>query len=58
MKRSKNITHCIAECMTCGKTWQWFLTARQQGYRHARTTGHHVMGEVGLSFDYNKPIKK
>jgi len=48
------VTHCIAECLDCDKTWEDFRTARQQAYNHAKSTGHRVNGETGFCFKYNQ----
>lgn len=54
MRGSSRRVHCIADCLSCGKRWEGFLTAKEQARAHARATGHHVHGEEGLVFEYKE----
>lgn len=47
--------HCIAECDDCGRQWQNYKNAQACAARHAKATGHRVVGEVGLAFEYGPP---
>ena len=44
--------YVIGECYTCGKQFQDHLKP-QQGYNHARQTGHRVQIEKNIVFHYN-----
>jgi hypothetical protein len=45
--------HALFECCDCGRRWEWFMTARELAYKHAKNTGHKVSGEIGTSYHYN-----
>jgi len=49
-----NVVHRIAHCYDCGKIWENQKTARQNGYNHAKKTGHMVLVETCTGYFYNK----
>ena len=52
MKKSSTI-HAVFECLDCGKSWDDYRTAQDQARKHAKSTGHHVSGEVAKYVVYN-----
>jgi len=53
MKKKIGVVHCIAECDTCGKTFQYYKNAQACAAKHAKDHGHIVRGEIGLAFTYD-----
>lgn len=52
MKRSYGVVHGMAACATCGWETQSYKNAQALAAIHARKYGHHVEGELGISFTY------
>lgn len=50
------LVHAIANCLTCGKSWE-SMDAKKLSGAHAKRTGHHVSGEEGFAFLYKAAIK-
>ena len=53
MKKDIGVTHNIAECQTCGKRFDSYKNGQALAALHAKTYGHIVTGEVGLSYTYD-----
>lgn len=53
MKKNIGVFHCIAECETCGATFQNYKNAQALAARHAEIYGHRVTGEIALGFVYD-----
>lgn len=45
---------CIADCTECDWTDHHYFTARESAKKHARETGHRVVGEETVLFVYGK----
>ena len=46
------VVHAIAKCETCGREFDNYKNAQAVAAQHAKTYGHRVVGEVGISFEY------
>jgi hypothetical protein len=53
--RGNGITHQVAHCQNCNWKCEDYRngTARKKAREHAKTTGHVVTGETGMSWNYN-----
>lgn len=57
MNTAEGLIGCIAHCTVC--EWQdiFYRTARKNAYEHARRTGHKVIGEQTVMFEYGSTEK-
>ena len=55
---SKGLSHAIADCRSCGKHWENYVTAQRLAAIHAKQTGHHVVIDLGFVVEYGHPGKK
>lgn len=53
MRRKYGVVHGIAECKDCGWSTTSYKNAQANAARHARARGHRVVGELGISFEYD-----
>jgi hypothetical protein len=54
------VVHGIASCKDCDWETHSYKNAQALAAQHARCYGHHVEGELGISFSYTgtEPAKK
>lgn len=52
MKRHYSVVHGLATCEDCGWHTDSYKNAQANAARHAKAYGHHVNGELGISFGY------
>ena len=53
MKRAYGVVHGLAECEDCDWKTASYKNAQAIAARHAKTHGHKVVGELGISFEYD-----
>lgn len=53
LKKSCWVVHVAATCEDCGKEFQSYKNGQALAAIHAKSKGHHVVGEVGIAFDYD-----
>jgi len=51
-ERRYGVVHGLANCRDCGWETQSYKNAQALAARHALTYGHHVEGEIGISYVY------
>lgn len=47
------VVHGVAICQDCGWHTESYKNAQALAARHAKAHGHHVKGELGISFSYD-----
>lgn len=53
MKYSYGVIHAVVRCVDCGWETYSYKNAQAIAKIHARTHGHRVEGELGISFMYD-----
>jgi len=53
METTKALIHVIADCKTCGKHWDDYLTAPELAAAHAKNMRHHVIADFGYFVEFN-----
>lgn len=53
MIKKIGVVHAVATCEDCGKKFTNYKNAQALAAKHAKTYGHLVIGEVGISFKYD-----
>ena len=53
MKREYGVVHGVAHCLDCDWSTESYKNAQAIAAKHAKTYGHRVEGELGISFAYD-----
>jgi len=53
LNRKYGVVHGLAECETCGWSSSSYKNVQALAARHAKSKGHRVVGELGISFEYD-----
>ena len=58
MSSGKYTVSAVFQCAKCEREWEGYKTAQALARAHARSTGHHVNGEIVTAYSYNMSEEK